>query len=249
MIKLKNGKQIDGIRSAGSVLSRILAELKAQVAPGVRTADLDATARELIGRLGGRAAFLGYMGFPAAICTSVNEAVIHGIPNGRKLRSGDIVSIDCGIELGGFYADAAVTVPVGTVAPDIEQLLQVTHESLYLGIEQARVGNRVNDISRAIYRCIKSRGYGVVRPYCGHGVGLAIHEDPQIPNYVGSGKNPRLKPGMVVAIEPMVNLGGDDVVLLDDDWTVVSSDRTVSAHYEHTVAILESGPEILTPWE
>ncbi len=249
MIKLKNDKQIDGIRSAGSVLSKILGQLKTQVAPGVSTADLDATARDLIATLGGRAAFLGYMGFPAAICTSVNEAVIHGIPNGRKLRNGDIVSIDCGIELGGFYADAAITVAVGSVAAEIEELLQVTHDSLYLGIEQARAGNRVNDISRAIYRCIKSRGYGVVRPYCGHGVGLAIHEDPQIPNYVGSGKNPRLKPGMVVAIEPMVNLGGDDVVLLDDDWTVVSSDRTVSAHYEHTVAILDSGPEILTPWE
>ncbi len=249
MIKLKNDKQIEGIRASGQVLSKILKALQERVEPGVSTADLDAYSRELIGKLGGRAAFLGYMGFPAAICTSVNEAVIHGIPNGRKLRSGDIVTIDCGIELNGFYADAAVTVPVGTVAPDVRQLLDVTHESLYLGIEQARVGNRVNDISRAVYRCVKSRGYGVVRPYCGHGVGLAIHEDPQIPNYVGSGKNPRLKPGMVVAIEPMVNLGGDDVVLLDDDWTVVSTDRSISAHYEHTVAILDSGPEILTPWE
>ncbi len=249
MIKLKNDKQIEGIRASGQVLSKILKALQERVEPGVSTADLDTYSRELIGKLGGRAAFLGYMGFPAAICTSVNEAVIHGIPNGRKLRSGDIVTIDCGIELNGFYADAAVTVPVGTVAPDVRQLLDVTHESLYLGIEQARVGNRVNDISRAVYRCVKSRGYGVVRPYCGHGVGLAIHEDPQIPNYVGSGKNPRLKPGMVVAIEPMVNLGGDDVVLLDDDWTVVSTDRSISAHYEHTVAILDSGPEILTPWE
>jgi len=249
MIKLKNDKQIEGIRASGQVLSKILKALQERVEPGVSTADLDTYSRELIGKLGGRAAFLGYMGFPAAICTSVNEAVIHGIPNGRKLRSGDIVTIDCGIELNGFYADAAVTVPVGSVAPDVRQLLDVTHESLYLGIEQARVGNRVNDISRAVYRCVKSRGYGVVRPYCGHGVGLAIHEDPQIPNYVGSGKNPRLKPGMVVAIEPMVNLGGDDVVLLDDDWTVVSTDRSISAHYEHTVAILDSGPEILTPWE
>ncbi len=249
MIKLKNDKQIDGIRASGQVLAKTLKALQERVEPGISTVDLDAYSRELIGKHGGRAAFLGYMGFPAAICTSVNEAVIHGIPNGRKLRSGDIVTIDCGIELEGYYADAAVTVPVGSVPPDVRQLLDVTHESLYLGIEQARAGNRVNDISRAIYRCVKSRGYGVVRPYCGHGVGLAIHEDPQIPNYVGSGKNPRLKPGMVVAIEPMVNLGGDDVVLLDDDWTVVSSDRSISAHYEHTVAILDSGPEILTPWE
>ncbi len=249
MIKLKNDDQIEGIRASGRILSEIMKELKSQVYPGITTAELDRTARKLIERLGGRAAFLGYMGFPAAICTSVNEAVIHGIPNGRKLRSGDIVSIDCGIEHEGYYADAAVTLPVGTVSPEIGRLLEVTHQSLYLGIEQAKAGNRVNDISRAIYRCVKSRGYGVVRPYCGHGVGLAIHEDPQIPNYVGSGKNPRLKPGMVVAIEPMVNLGGDDVLLLDDEWTVVSGDRSISAHFEHTVAILDHGPEILTPWE
>jgi methionyl aminopeptidase len=209
---------------------------------------LDAEARTFIDGLGGRPAFLGYHGFPAALCTSVNDQVIHGIPNGRRLRSGDVLGIDCGIEYNGYYSDAAFSVALGTVAPEVRKLMEVTRECLYRGIEAARVGNRIKDISRAVYSHAKEHGYGVVRQYCGHGVGLDIHEEPQVPNYVGRGNNPRLKPGMVLAIEPMINLGTDDVEVLDDDWTVVTADGSVSAHFEHSVAILDDRTEVLTDW-
>jgi methionyl aminopeptidase len=246
MIKIKTAKQIDGIRRASELLVTVLSALEGQVKPGVSTAELDRVAREMIEGMDARPAFLGYMGFPAALCTSVDSAVIHGIPNDVPLEEGQVVSIDCGVEYRGFYSDSALTIPVGSISEEVRTLMDITKESLALGIEKARVGNRVNDISRAIYEHVSQFGYGVVRPYCGHGVGLDIHEDPQIPNYVGSGPNPRLKPGMVVAIEPMINMGGDDVEVLDDDWTVVTIDGSVSAHFEHTVAILSDGAEILT---
>lgn len=249
MIKIKSPKQIEGIRQSSRILVRVLKEVAAMVEPGVTTNKLDAYARERISELGGRPAFLGYMDFPAALCTSVDAAVIHGIPNDTPLKEGQIVSIDCGIELSGYYSDSAVTVPVGSVQPEVDELLESTRESLRLGIEQARVGNRVSDISRAIYRFNKQKGYGIVRPYCGHGVGLEIHEEPQVPNYVGNGPNPRIKKGMVLAIEPMINLGGDDVKVLADDWTVVTRDGSISAHFEHTVAIFEDRTEILTKWD
>lgn len=219
------------------------------VEPGISTARLDAQARSRIAELGGRPSFLGYMDFPAALCTSIDAEVIHGIPSEQPLKEGQIVGIDCGIELDGYYSDSAVTVPVGRVSNEVDRLLKITKESLQLGIEQARVGNRISDISRAIFRHNKQEGYGIVRPYCGHGVGLAIHEDPQVPNYVGNGPNPRLKPGMVIAIEPMINLGGDEVKVLDDDWTVVTRDGSLSAHFEHTVAILDDNTEVLTLWD
>jgi methionyl aminopeptidase len=246
MIKIKTAKQIEGIKSASGLLVDVLSALEEQVAPGVTTAELDRFARDMIARMDARPAFLGYMGFPAALCTSVDSAVIHGIPNDTPLEEGQVVSIDCGVEYKGYYSDSALTIPVGSISDDVRTLMDVTKQSLALGIEQARVGNRVNDISRAIYDHVSQFGYGVVRPYCGHGVGLDIHEDPQIPNYVGSGPNPRLKPGMVVAIEPMINMGSDDVDVLDDDWTVVTVDGAVSAHFEHTIAILSDGVEILT---
>ncbi|TVR87708.1 MAG: type I methionyl aminopeptidase [Spirochaetaceae bacterium] len=246
MIKLKTPEQIEKIRKASQLVAQVLGELEKAVAPGVSTVELDALARQLIEERDGRPAFLGYMGFPGAICASVNEAVIHGIPDKKPLVSGDVVSIDCGIEFDGYYGDSAVTVPVGKIHAEVQQLLDITRESLYLGIEQARPGNRINDISEAIYRHVKKHNYGVVRPYCGHGVGIDIHEDPQVPNYVGRGPNPRLKVGMVIAIEPMVNLGVDEVDLLSDEWTVVTRDRRASAHFEHTVAIRESGPDILS---
>ncbi len=248
MIRLKTEKQIAGIRESGKLLVEVLKTLIPEVGPGVSTLSLDSVARKQIQKGGGRPSFLGYHGFPAALCTSVDSAVIHGIPDGTSLSEGQVVGIDCGIELGGFYSDAAVTVPVGSASPKVERLLRVTKESLYRGVEAARVGNRVNDISRAIEEHVSAEGFGIVRPYCGHGVGLAIHEDPQVPNYVGHGPNPRLKPGMVLAIEPMVNLGDDEVDVLDDDWTVVTADGSVSAHYEFTVVVLSDGPEILTPW-
>lgn len=249
MIRLKTKDQVEGIRRSGTLLVSVLRELIPRVEAGVSPLDLDDIARARIEAAGGRPSFLGYHGFPAALCTSVDHQVIHGIPDETPLRNGQVVGVDCGIELGGYYSDAAVSVPVGTVSQKIERLLRVTKESLYKGVDAARVGNRINDISRAIEEHVSREGYGIVRPYCGHGVGLAIHEDPQVPNYVGPGPNPRLKPGMVLAIEPMVNLGDDDVDVLDDDWTVVTADGSVSAHYEFTVVVLSDGPDILTPWD
>jgi len=249
VIRLKTEKQIEGIRKSGELLVEILKTLQPEVRPGVSTLDLDAIARKRIERSGGRPSFLGYHGFPAALCTSVDSAVIHGIPDARRLSEGQVVGVDCGIDLEGYYSDAALSVPVGSVAPEVKKLLRVTKESLYRGVAAARLGHRINDISRAIEEHVSKEGYGIVRPYCGHGLGLSIHEDPQVPNYVGPGPNPRLKPGMVLAIEPMVNLGDDDVEVLDDDWTVVTSDGSVSAHYEFTIVILSDGPEILTPWD
>ena len=249
MIRLKTEKQIEGIRKSGELLVEILKTLQPEVRPGVSTLDLDAIARKRIERSGGRPSFLGYHGFPAALCTSVDSAVIHGIPDARRLSEGQVVGVDCGIDLEGYYSDAALSVPVGSVAPEVKKLLRVTKESLYRGVAAARLGHRINDISRAIEEHVSKEGFGIVRPYCGHGLGLSIHEDPQVPNYVGPGPNPRLKPGMVLAIEPMVNLGDDDVEVLDDDWTVVTSDGSVSAHYEFTIVVLSDGPEILTPWD
>jgi methionyl aminopeptidase len=245
-LKLKNPKQIERIRESGLILARTLDKLKRMVEPGITLLDIDAECRRLIGNYGGRPAFLGYMDYPAAICTSVNEEVIHGIPSKRKLRDGDVVSLDCGVDLDGFISDSAITVPVGSIAPEIEKMMRITQEALALGIAAAHPGGRVHDISRAIFRHVTQHNYGVVRPYCGHGVGFALHEEPQVPNYVSGGPNPRLKPGMVIAIEPMINLGGDEVDVLDDDWTVVTVDGAVSVHFEHTVAIREDGVEILT---
>ncbi|MFP4010786.1 MAG: type I methionyl aminopeptidase [Spirochaetaceae bacterium] len=246
MIRVKTAKQIDGIRVASRFLVEVLTELEQRVEPGVTTRRLDGIAREMLEKMGARPAFLGYMGFPAALCTSVDSAVIHGIPDDTPLVEGQVVGIDCGVEYRGYYSDSAITVPVGDVSTEVRRLMEVTKESLALGIEKATAGNRVSDISRAIYEHVTGHGYGVVRPYCGHGVGLDIHEDPQIPNYISSGPNPRLKNGMVIAIEPMINLGGDDVDVLDDDWTVVTTDRSISAHFEHTVAVGSDGAEILT---
>lgn len=220
--------------------------LETQVVPGVTTLDLDRLARERIESRGGRPAFLGYQGFPGSLCTSVNEQVIHGIPDNTVLSDGDVISLDCGIDLNGFYSDSAITVPVGVVTPEALKLLDVTKTALEAGIEGARNGKRVNDISQAVYDAVYPHGYGIVRPYCGHGVGLDLHEDPQVPNYIGRGPNPRLKPGMVLAIEPMINLGGDAVEVLDDDWTVVTRDRSISAHFEHTILVTREGLDVLT---
>ncbi|TVQ29278.1 MAG: type I methionyl aminopeptidase [Spirochaetaceae bacterium] len=245
-MKLKNPAQIEKIRESGKVLARTLDRLGRMVAVGVTPLDIDAECRRLLKEAGATPAFLGYMGFPASICVSVNEQVIHGIPNRRKFRSGDIVSLDIGVDLDGYISDSAATFPVGSVAPEIRRLLTETRRALELGIAAARPRGRVHDISRAIYRHVTQFGYGVVRPYCGHGVGFSVHEEPQVPNYVSAGPNPRLKPGMVLAVEPMVNLGGDDVSVLDDDWTVVTDDGSISAHFEHTIAVLDDRVEILT---
>jgi methionyl aminopeptidase len=249
MIRIKTTEQINGIRKSCNLLALTFKEVRKSIHEGITPKELDKIAYKFIIDNGGKPAFLGHQGFPGTLCTSVNEAVIHGIPNNKALVDGDILSIDCGINLDGFYSDAAFTVAIGNVDQKVKDLLTTTEESLFLGIQAAIPGNRVKDISRAIFRHVHSKGYGVVRPYCGHGVGLEVHEEPQIPNYVGGGANPRLKAGMVIAIEPMVNLGGDDVRILPDDWTVVTRDGSISAHFEHTVAILDNGPEILTAWE
>ncbi len=246
MIRLKNDKEIAGIRASGQLLARVLDEVRKLVTEGVSTRELDSFARSFIESHGGRPAFLGYMNYPASLCVSLNNEVIHGIPGPRKLRQGDIVSIDVGVELNGYFSDAAVTVGVGAVSRQRERLMRVTRECLERGLAQAGPGNRVADISRAVYEHAAQHGCGVVREYCGHGTGFSMHEDPQVPNYVGGGPNPRLKEGMVLAIEPMINAGTGDVELLEDGWTVVTADGADSAHFEHTVAVLRDRMEILT---
>ncbi|MGO9413305.1 MAG: type I methionyl aminopeptidase [Spirochaetia bacterium] len=246
MIRLKNEKEIAGIRESGRLLSRTLEELKKLVGEGITTRELDAFARSSIESHGGRPWFLGYMNYPASLCVSINNEVIHGIPGSRRLRAGDIVSLDLGVDLNGYFSDAAITLPVGAISRKRETLLRVTRECLALAVEQAVAGNRIGDISRAVFDHAVGRSCGVVRDYCGHGVGFAPHEDPQVPNYVGGGPNPRLKEGMVLAIEPMINSGTGDVELLEDGWTVVTADGSDSAHFEHTVVVLKDRMEILT---
>ncbi len=230
------------------MLSVMYEELKPMVKPGVTPKELDTFAYDFIKRNGGKPAFLGYEGFPATLCISVNEVVIHGIPSDRPLAEGDIVGIDGGIELDGYFSDAAMTLPVGAISKDAQKLLDVTRESLRLALEQISPHARISDISRAVFSYATKNGLKVVRQYCGHGVGLEMHEDPQIPNYVSPGPNPRLMPGMVLAIEPMINIGTSDVRVLDDDWTVVTMDGSLSAHFEHTVLVTDSGCEVLTRW-
>jgi len=249
VIRLKNPAQMERIRESCRLLSSLFDELVPLVREGVATGDLDEAARRFIESRGARPAFLGYEGYPASLCVSVNEVVIHGIPGKRRLREGDIVGLDCGIDLGGHFSDAALTVPVGRIPEEAERLLAVTRECLERAIAAVKPGGRIHDISRAVFGHAQSRGYGVVRQYCGHGVGFSPHEDPQIPNYVSPGPNPRIVPGMVLAIEPMINLGTGDVRLLDDDWTVVTLDGKISAHYEHSVAVHEDGVEVLTSWK
>jgi len=246
MIKLKNDAEIGRIREAGFVLSETLEKLKSMIDEGVTTGELDNFARNYIRSLGAEPAFLGYMNYPASLCISLNEEVIHGIPGKRRLKKGDMVSLDLGVNVGGYFSDAAVTLPVVKVTPEREKLIRVARECLELGIEQAVYGNRINHISEAIYNHARANGFDVVRQYCGHGVGFSQHEEPQIPNYVSRGPNPRLKPGMIIALEPMINRGTWEVKLLDDNWTVVTADRSDSAHFEHTVAIHKDHTEILT---
>ena len=249
MIRLKNEKQIDGIRKSCKALSAMYRELIPLVKPGIQTIDIDMWVRDWVKKAGGKPVFLGYRArkkpFPAAICISINEEVIHGIPSKRKIREGDLVSLDCGIDLAGFISDQAVSIEAGKVSRAVRDLNSVTAECLYRGIEAVKAGDRLLQVSRAVESHAASFGYGIVREYCGHGVGLALHEDPQVPNYP-HGPNPRMNNGMVFAIEPMINMGSDDVEILEDDWTVVTCDSKVSAHWEHTVAIFNGKTEILT---
>ncbi|HWQ89069.1 MAG TPA: type I methionyl aminopeptidase [Desulfitobacteriaceae bacterium] len=246
MIELKTNRQLEKMREAGRIVAETLDLLKKAVQEGITTQELDRLAEDFIRKCGAKPAFKGYNGFPATLCTSVNEEVVHGIPGTRKLQTGDIISIDCGAVIDGYFGDAALTLPVGTVDPELQRLLKVTEESLMLGISQAKMGYRLQDISHAVQTHVESRGFSVVRDYVGHGIGQAMHEEPQIPNFGRPGRGPRLEAGMVLAIEPMVNLGTFEVQTMEDHWTVVTRDRKHSAHFEHTVAITRNGPEILT---
>lgn len=246
MIILKSRREIDLMREAGRIVAGALAELGTHIAPGVTTGELDRIAEEYLRRHDAIPAFKGYRGFPASICASVNEEVVHGIPGLRKLEAGDIISIDIGAVKNGYVGDATVTFPVGDIDSGKEKLLAVTRAALEEGIKKAVAGNRLSDISHAIQTYVEDWGFSVVREYVGHGIGRAMHEDPQIPNFGPPGYGPRLRVGMVLAIEPMVNAGTFEVSTLPNRWTVVTRDGQPSAHFEHTVAITENGPEILT---
>ena len=249
MVQLKNRDEIALIRESGYLLSSTFKELEKIIDEGVETSELDSFAHDYIIKHGGVPAFLGYYDYPASLCVSINNEVIHGIPGKRKLKRGDIVSLDLGIKLKGFFSDAAHTYPVGQISSNRKKLLDVTAECLTRAVAAIHAGVRLNDISHAVYGHAAKYGYGVVRQYCGHGVGFALHEDPQVRNYVGAGPNPKLKPGMVMAIEPMINAGTWEVSVLEDGWTVVTGDASDSAHYEYTVAIVDDHVEILTPFE
>lgn len=246
-IIIKSKDEREKMREAGHIVAEILAKLRSAVRPGITTADLDAIAVAELKERNAKASFLGYHGYPASICTSVDDEIVHGIPGKRVLKEGDVISIDFGAIYHGWHGDSAITVPVGEVAPEVRRLLKVTEDALYRGIAAARAGNRLNDISRAIQQFVESAGFSIVRQYGGHGVGRSMHEDPQLLNYIESGfPNPLLRPGMVIAIEPMVNMGAKETRVLADDWTVVTKDGSYSAHFEHTVAITEGDADILT---
>lgn len=247
MISLKTSAEIALMRAGGKIVAEVLQGLKEHIRPGVSTADLDKWAEKLI--LGRKAvpAFKGYRGFPATLCTSLNGEVVHGIPSGsRVLKAGDIVSVDVGARFHEWYADAAWTYPVGEIAPAAERLLQVTRESLELGIAQAMPGKRLSDIGHAVQTHVERAGFSVVRDFVGHGIGRELHEDPQVPNFGAPGQGVKLKAGMALAIEPMVNAGGYEVRILADGWTTVTQDGSLSAHFEHTVALLDGQAEVLT---
>jgi methionyl aminopeptidase len=250
VIICRSASELQRMREAGRLVGDVLAELAAIVAPGVTTADLDAVAEKRIARAGAVAAFKGYHGYPATICASINEEVIHGIPSGRRLlNDGDIVSIDVGASLNGYYGDSAITLPVGQVSEEAATLLRVTEEALYKAIERVRPGNRISDIGHAVQKHVEAYGFSVVREFVGHGIGQRMHEEPQVPNYGDPGRGPRLAEGMVLAIEPMVNAGKPAVKVLGDGWTAVTRDSSLSAHFEHTVAVTADGPWILTARE
>ena len=246
MIELKTADQLEIMRRAGRVVGELLDVLRQAVRPGMTTLDLDALSHATILRLKAAPAFKGYRGFPATVCTSVNNEVVHGIPSRRRLEEGDIVGLDVGAVVDGYYADAAVTVAVGKISEEAARLIRVTEQALAEGIAQAAPGRRLSDISHAVQSAVEAHGYSVVRDFVGHGIGTQLHEPPQIPNYGPAGSGPKLKAGMVLAIEPMVNAGQAAVKVLADGWTAVTVDGSLSAHFEHTVAVTDKGPEVLT---
>ncbi|HXG94091.1 MAG TPA: type I methionyl aminopeptidase [Blastocatellia bacterium] len=246
MIIRKSKSEIEKMRQAGQIVARVLKHLSEMVQPGITTRDLDHEAERMIREAGAYPTFKGYHGYPASICASINDEVVHGIPSKRKLREGDIIGIDCGATYQGYVGDSAITVAVGRVSDEVKRLMEATRESLFRAIEKCYVGNRLGDVCNAVQSYVEPLGYSVVQNYCGHGIGRAMHEEPQVPNYGKPGTGPILREGWVLAIEPMVNLGRHDVKVLSDGWTVITMDGKPSAHFEHTVAITSDGPQILT---
>jgi len=247
MIHLKSAKEIEIMRGASRIVAEILIELRENVHEGATTADIDRIAEDLTLKKKAKPAFKGYRGFPASLCISVNDQVVHGIPSPKRvLKNGDIVGLDFGVIYDGYYGDSAMTVPVSQISPEIERLVRVTEQCLYRAIEQAVPGNYLSDVSAAVQKLADANHYGIVREFCGHGIGRSLHEDPPVLNYVHDGKGPKIKPGLVLAIEPMINLGTEKVKVLEDGWTVITADGKPSAHFEHTIAVTPDGPEILT---
>lgn len=246
MIILKSPEEIEKMASVCRVIAETINALKEIIKPGITTKDIEKFVDRKIDEHGAVSAFMGYRGYPSSVCTSVNDQVVHGIPSGLVLKEGDIISIDIGVYKDAYFGDAAITLPVGRISPEAERLIKVTEDSLYAGIEKARRGNRVSDISHAIQNNVETHGFSVVKTFVGHGIGRSLHEDPQVPNFGAPGRGPRLMEGMTLAIEPMVNAGTYDVNILEDGWTAVTADGRLSAHYEHTVAITKNGPRILT---
>jgi methionyl aminopeptidase len=246
VIILKSPSEVEKMRAACRIVAGALAGLREIITPGITTDKLDSFAEDYIIKHGGKPAFKGYLGYPKSLCASINEVVVHGIPSGRALKEGEIIGLDLGAVVDGYYGDAAITVPVGEISPELRKLMEVTEQSLYKGIEKALPGNRVSDISHAVQSFAESFGYSVVRDFVGHGIGRALHEEPQVPNFGPPGQGPRLKAGATLAIEPMINMGKSGTVVMKDGWTAVTIDGMPSAHFEHTIAVTEDGPVILT---
>jgi len=242
----RNEGELGRMRRAGRVVAEMHEATRAAIRPGVTTLEIDAVARQVLERRGATSNFLGYHGFPAVICTSPNDMIVHGIPGGYRLEEGDILSVDCGAIVEGYHGDAAYTAPVGKVSKDATRLMEVTERSLWAGIEQLRPGNRLHEVGRAVQDVAEAAGFSVVREYVGHAIGTAMHEQPQVPNYWPGSPGPVLKTGMVFAVEPMVNAGGPETEMLDDGWSVVTADGRLSAHFEHTIAVTDDGPEVFT---
>jgi len=239
-------EEVRAIKRSKQIVAKILEELGSMIRPGVRTRELDEHAEARTREMGAIPAFKGYRDFPSSLCTSINEEIVHGIPSSRVLREGDIISLDFGVLYEGYYGDAAVTFPVGEVTPRAKKLIQAAKEAFHKGLDQARTGNRLSDISHAIQTYVEAQGFSVIRSFVGHGIGLSLHEEPQIPNFGLPGRGPKIKPGMVFALEPMIAMGDWNVEILEDNWTAITRDKSLSAHYEHTVAITEEGAEILS---
>lgn len=246
MVIRKSRGELAKMRQAGLIVAETLHAIRKMVEPGITTRELDAYAENKIRKAGAYPTFKGYRGFPASICASVNDEVVHGIPSDRKLREGDLLKVDCGATLNNYVGDAAISIPVGSISIEVERLLQVTRESLFRAVEKMVVGNRLYDVSYAVQEFVEESGFTIVREFCGHGIGQKMHEDPQVPNYGRPGTGPSLKPGWVLAIEPMVNLGRHDVKMEPDGWTVKTQDGLPSSHFEHTIAVTEDGPMVLT---